>query len=228
MAKVSIVIPVYNHAKELPETLESIFSQSFKDFEIIVVNDGSTDHLPKILEHFQNRIRVVNQEHRGAAAARNAGAHLAEGKFLIFWDADIKAAPAMLQKMAEVLDARPEISFVYSSFKFGWKKFWCGPFDPEKLKRLNYITTTSLLRRADFPGFDERLKKFQDWDLWLTLAEQGKVGYWIPEMLFRVKTRKSGMSRWLPSFFYHLPLANRLKRVQEYNYWRSVVLDKHQ
>ena len=68
-----------------------------------------------------------------------------------------------------------------------------------------YIMTTSLIRAKDFPGFDESLKKFQDWDLWLTMLEQNKTGVWVPEILFSVAPRKSGMSSWLPSFVHKIP-----------------------
>ncbi len=224
MSKISIIIPVYNHARELPRALQSIFNQTFKDLEVIVVDDGSTDDLSSALAGFQDRIKVISQENRGAAAARNAGARLAGGEYIIFWDADVVAQPAMLQKMARILEERPETSFVYCSFKFGWKKFNCGPFDQAKLKKINYITTTTLLRRRDFPGFDASLKKFQDWDLWLTMTEQGKGGYWVPEVLFTAKPRRGGMSAWLPSFLYWLPLP----RVKDYYYWRQVINKKHQ
>ena len=122
MIKVSVVIPVYNHARELPAALQSIFNQTFKDLEVIVVNDGSTDDWQKALVLFQDRIKVISQANRGAAAARNAGARLATGEYIIFWDADVIAKPDMLEKMEHVLTLHPEASYVYCNAMLGKKK----------------------------------------------------------------------------------------------------------
>jgi hypothetical protein len=122
--------------------------------------------------------------------------------------------------MLKTLQEHPEAAFVYSSFYFGWKLFPCFAFDAERLKKMNYIHTSSLMRRAAFPGFDESLKRLQDWDLWLTMGERGQSGVWINKPLFRVHTGGT-MSRWVPTVFYQLswPILgytpNRIRRYQE-------------
>ena len=164
-------------------------------------------------------------EHGGASAARNRGFGESNGQYVIFWDADIVGAPKMLDKMKKALDEHPETSYAYSSFKFGWKKFVCGQFDAERLKQMNFITTASLIRREHFPGFDKSLKKFQDWDLWLTMFDKGHAGVWVPEVLFHIAP-KGTMSQWLPSFMYYfswLPLP----AIKKYFYWKAVVQKKH-
>jgi glycosyltransferase involved in cell wall biosynthesis len=227
--KVSVIIPVYNHASELSKTLESIFSQTFQDLEVIVVNDGSTDDVASVLFGWQvNRqnLKIVNQANLGAPSARNRGFKESVGRYVIFWDADLTTKPEMLEKMIKVLDEKTEIDFVYSAFNFGWKKFACGSFDANRLKKDNYIHTSSLLRREKFTGFDETLKKFQDWDLWLTLVEKGSRGYWLNEYLFRVQPRYKGYSSWLPAFIYRfswLPLPV----LKKYNHWKKIVQNKH-
>jgi hypothetical protein len=87
-----------------------------------------------------------------------------------------------------------------------------------------YIHTSSLIRRADFPGFDETLKKFQDWDLWLSIAESGGKGVWIDKMLFSVAPGGS-MSDWLPAIAYRL--LPFLPAVKKYNKARLIIKKKH-
>lgn len=241
MPKISVIIPTYEHGDTIEMCLLSLFKQTFKDFEIIVVNDGSTDNTTEILEKYQNlqefdsnkagvRLRIINQENRGAPAARNRGFKESVGQFVIFCDADVNAKPEMLAKMLETLEKHPEASYAYSSFKFGWKTFNLHNFDGEALKKMNYITSTTLIRREHFPGWDESLKKFQDWDLWLTMLEQGHIGIWVPEILFTVKPRKTGISYWLPSFMYKIPwehLGLMPKTIKKYNEALKIIKEKH-
>ena len=226
---ISVIIPHYNHARVLRRALESVTGQSQKDNEIVVVDDGSEEaqkeYLCKEIVPKFPQVKFVFSSHAGAAAARNRGFKDSIGEYVIFWDADIVGHSEMLAKMKKTLDEHPEASYAYSSFKFGWKKFVCGTFDAERLKQVNFITTTSLIRRAHFPRFDETLKKFQDWDLWLTMLDQGRKGIWVPEVLFNIAP-KGTMSKWLPSFMYHfswLPLS----AIKKYFYWKSVVQKKH-
>ncbi|MBU2575532.1 glycosyltransferase family 2 protein [Patescibacteria group bacterium] len=193
-SKTSIIIPVYNRAKELAECLESIKNQTFQNYEIIIVDDGSDEPVGDV------GFRVIRQENKGAPAARNRGFAESRGRYVIFCDADVVMRPDMLEKMNNILDENPDVSYIYSSFKFGWKKFKLWEFDAEKLRDIPYIHTTSLMRREHFSGFDESLKRLQDWNLWLTMLEKGYRGKWIDEVLFIVKSGGT-MSKWLPSFF---------------------------
>ncbi|MDD5043301.1 MAG: glycosyltransferase family A protein [Patescibacteria group bacterium] len=227
--KISILIPAYQAGKTISRCLESIFSQTFQDFEVIVVNDGSIDDTLQKLEKYQTRIKIINQQNGGAPKARNRGFQESRGRYILFCDADIILKPDALQKMIGVLEANPEISYVYSSFYFGWKKFKLHEFDGEKLKQYPYIHTTALIRREHFPEFDESLKKFQDWDLWLTMLERGYVGKWIPEFLFRAQAGGT-MSNWLPSFIYKIPwnkIGWKPKVVKKYEAAREIIKKKH-
>ncbi len=229
--KVSIIIPVYNNAKEIGECLVSIKRQTFKDYEIIVVDDGSTDGLNSVLKRHQSEIKaVLRQEHQGSPAPmRNFGFKEAIGQYLLFCDSDLVLKPKMLELMVSVLDNNPDIAFVYSSFKYGFKKFKLNDFDLEKLKKINYIHTTSMLRRECFFGFDENLKRFQDWDLWLTLVEKGFKGERIPKVLFKVK-RSGRISSWLPKLTYKIPwrkMGVDFERVRKYNEAKGIILKKH-
>ena len=222
MPLISVVIPAFNSQKTIARCIASIGAQTLKDFEIIVVNDGSTDATKRIVAAI-NTVTLINQTNLGAAAARNRGTKEARGNFIIFCDADIVAEPTLLQAMYNALQKTPTASYAYSSFKFGHKTFKLFEFDPARLKRMPYIHTTSLIRREHFPGFDERLKRFQDWDLWLTMFESGHTGIFVDEVLFQV-TAGGTMSQWLPKIAYQLPF---LPQVKAYHQAETIIKSKH-
>ncbi|NQU83244.1 MAG: glycosyltransferase family 2 protein, partial [Parcubacteria group bacterium] len=176
------------------------------------------------IEVADSEVKLIHQENKGANSARNRGFEESRGEFLLFCDADVMMEPSMLFKMIEALKSNPQVAYVYSSFKFGWKKFKLWPFDANRLRKMPYIHTTSLIRREVFPKFDEQIKRLQDWDLYLTMLKRGDVGLWIPEVLFSIKTRKNGMSKWLPSFLYKIPW---LKTVKEYKRAEKIIKEKH-
>lgn len=199
-------------------TLASLRGQTYQDFEVIIVDDGNE---PALL--LDSNARIIRQVHSGAAVARNTGAKEARGEYLLFLDADIVMEPKMLKKMLEALENNPQSSYAYSQFKFGFKTFKLWPFDGEKLKQMPYIHTTSLMRRADFHGFDPEIKRLQDWDLWMTMLANDKKGVFIPEILFQVMTGGS-ISIWLPSFLYKFKW---LPWVKKYNAAVKIIKDKH-
>lgn len=215
---VSIIIPVYNNSRELKRCLKSIKTQIFRDFEIIVVDDGSDEEI-KVPKY----IKLIKQKHTGSNPARNMGFKESKGEYLLFCDADIKLNTNCIQKMLNALQNNPQSSYAYSSFRYGFKKFSLWEFDVEKLKQMPYIHTTSLIRREHFPGFDENIKRFQDWDLWLTMLKKGYIGKFIPEVLFKVKAGGK-ISRWFPSFFYRF---GWLKSVGDYKKAEEIIKKKH-
>jgi len=230
---ISVIIPVHNHAHTFFCTTKSLVNQTYRPIEVIVVNDGSTDDFASVQKDveqflFSNKIeyKFLNQTNAGAPAARNRGFAQSKGEYVIFWDADTVAVPSMLTKMHWALNDNPTASYAYSQFSFGFKKIRSHIFDKQLLKKINFIDTTSLLRRADFPGFDESIKRFQDWDLWLTLLEKNKTGMLVPEVLYKklVGVRR-GISSWLPSLFYRLPF--KIKRVKDYEAARDIIVKKH-
>jgi len=227
---ISVIIPCYNHAWAIGACLRSVFAQTEKDLEVIVVDDGSTDDLDTALAPWKDRIRLFRQAKAGGPAARNRGFRESKGELVIFCDADIIFIPEALAKMRDALVANPGAAYAYGSFRFGWKLFRLQAFDAEALKRENYIHTTCLMRRETFPGFDESLKRFQDWDLWLTMLERGHVGVWIPEELLRVQTSPGRISRWLPKFLHRVPWARlhyRPAAIAEYEAAADIVRKKH-
>lgn len=188
MAKVSVIIPAYNYAGYLPEAIESVLNQTFRDFELLVVDDGSTDNTREVMRAFLHdpKARYVYQENQGLAAARNAGIRNTNGEFVAFLDADDVWLEQKLEKQVEIMDSKPEVGLVYTDIYFidGEGKIltdrqWARRRKKTMFEDLlfsNVITgsaSSSLIRREclDRVGlFDESFKSLEDLDLWLRIA----------------------------------------------------------
>lgn len=231
---ISVIIPVYNMAEKLPATLDSLFLQTIaNELEIIIVNDGSKDNVSAEFEKYLKThklpdvpMKFFNQANAGAPAARNRGLREAKGEYLIFSDADATFKPEALEKMKKTLENNPQASYAYPSFMWGKKAFKVGAFDAQRLKSGPMIHTTALIRTKDMTpkGWDESIKKLQDWDLWLTMLEEGKTGIWIDEFLFTLQPG-GHISEWVPGFVYKL--LPFLPVVQKYNKAVANVKAKH-
>lgn len=115
MPQVSVIIPALNAAETIARALDSVFAQTCRDFEIIVVNDGSTDDTLRVLAGYGDRLKIISQTNRGISAARNAGVRASSGKYLAFLDADDVWLTDKLEKTLAVLDAEPECAIVVSN-----------------------------------------------------------------------------------------------------------------
>lgn len=198
MPKVSVVIPCYNHGIFLLDTLDSLQAQTFTDFEIIVVNDGSTDESTVTL--LQNlklpKTRVFHTVNKGVSAARNRGIEEANGHYIMPLDADDKIGPEYLELAVNVLETRPEVAIVYCErVLFGE----CGgvdalpEYDPRALLIENCIYPAALFRKVDWKtvgGYSEKMVYgWEDWDFWISLSELKKQVVKIPEPLFFYRVR---------------------------------------
>jgi glycosyltransferase involved in cell wall biosynthesis len=225
---ISVIIPLYNKRKTIETTVLSVLRQTVFDLEIIIVDDESTDDSLKIVnEKFRGngKIKIFSGlGHYGSNWARNYGAHCSAGEFLFFCDGDIILSSKALEKLHAALLENKTTSYSYCSFRLGWKTMPSFPFDAARLKKINYISTMSLIRRNDFPGFDERIVKFQDWDLWLTMLELGRVGVFVRQVLFFARPARAGISKWMPKFFYKFAW---MKDVKKYNEAREIIMKKH-
>lgn len=236
---ISVIIPLYNRLDAFKKALDSVLIQTYKNIEVIVVDDGSVPIISN--DKFQisndNRVIFIHQENKGAPSARNAGLEIAKGEYVIFWDADVVGKPEMLQKMYDALQKNRETNFAYCNHGLHvscniyhiTKKLPGRDFDFVVLKKINYIHATSLIRRVDVVKWDESLKRFQDWDLWLTMSGQGKKGVWVDEYLFEIISLGT-MSSWLPAFAYKKPwkyLPWFKEKVERYEQAREIVLKKH-
>lgn len=191
---VSVIIPAWNAASTLPQTLNRLVMQTWKALEIIVVDDGSHDDVRTVCNRFQG-VTYLRQAHAGAPSARNRGFKASTGQYVLFCDADVHPHPRMVERMVTTLELNRDASYAYCSFRFGWRTFDLFDFNPDRLKRSNFISTVSLIRRDAFPGFDETLNRLQDWDLWLTMLERGHRGVWVPARLFNAHIGKGAISK---------------------------------
>ncbi len=233
---IAVIIPCYNHANVLRRTIESITKQTFQPSEIVVIDDGSIDEPEKVIKDWNAENKNIKiqflkiEKNYGAPYARNLGAKLTTASCIIFLDADAELKPEAFKEFIEALQKNPDADFVYSNFFWGNKRFCGRDFNVQALKQCNYIHTSSLLKRSAFPGFDESLKKFQDWDLWLTMAKKGSKGVWINKELFRIEPRKQGMSKWLPRIAYWIPwrlIGYQPKEIGKYREAEEIVRKKH-
>lgn len=113
MVRVSIIIPVYNYGRFLAESLESVLCQDYQNFEVIVVDDGSTDETPEVSARYADRVRYVRQEHSGIAVARNYGISLAKGEMIAFHDADDVWVKGSLRRRVAMLEQHPELGLIF-------------------------------------------------------------------------------------------------------------------
>ena len=201
--------------------------------EIVVIDDHSNDDPASVVKRSETflPIRSIRLEHvHGAPYARNEGARLTTAPYLLFLDADVVLAPDALETFSATLDAHPECDFAYADFRWQGHLFRGQPFDLDALKSRNHISTMSILRRDAFTGFDETLNKFQDWDLWLTMALNGSKGVWIDRVLFAASSNRKGISSWLPKVAHRIPwpiLGWMPNEVRKYQEAEAIIRKKH-
>lgn len=228
---IACIIPIHGRVFLLDDCIRSIVSQSTRPQEIVVVSDHNTDDdflaISNIVAVFPGVQLIKNMGTRGASAARNAGVAATSAPYIICTDADVVFVPRAFELMLQALEKNTDTAFAYGDFIVDKKIMRGKEFSEKNLRRENFISTMSLVRRSAFPGYDETLRRFQDWDLWLTIAARGGRGVYIPEVLF--ETGFGGtMSYWIPSvvarharFFLWWP------RVKKYFDARQIIVRKH-
>lgn len=202
---VSIIVPCYNQARFLPEAVASVAAQTFDDWELIIVNDGSKDDTSVVAQKLiaQNpgrRIRLLEKENGGLAHARNAGMGQAQGAYILPLDADDCLAPAMLEKTVALLQAKPEIAIAYTDVKqFGNANdtIAAADYDFRKLCENNQLNYCALFRREAWEaagGYNANMIwGYEDWDFWIGGGELGLVAQRISEPLFLYRRRNESM-----------------------------------
>lgn len=188
---VSIILPTYNGAPFLPESVESILAQTYNPYEVIIVDDGSTDNTKEVLKPFAQKIRYINlEQNKGLPVARNTGIRLAQGEYIAFIDADDLWLPEKLQTNVEYFGRHPDVGMVYSghtnidekgrTLNGGVKKrLPSGKIFFQLYSEQNFIIPSSVVVRKEVfetTGlFDEQLVNCQDWDMWLRIAFYFKI-----------------------------------------------------
>ncbi len=220
MPEITVVIPCFNYGRFLDQAVESVLAQSFQDFEIVIVDDGSTDPATQALvdDYQRPKTTVLRTANQGAGAARNAGIRASGGKYVVSLDADDRLHPRYLEKTRELLAAD-------DSRRFGFVTTWARRFgndsgrmeiateSPADLALSCTVHSASLFRRRvweEVGGYRESLSGWEDWNLWLNMAGAGYRWQVLPEELFFY--RKHGRTRSSRSFEKRPELFEQLLR----------------
>ena len=196
--KISVITACYNHGRFIHEMLESVFNQTFEDYEIIIVNDGSTDNSAEILNSIvHEKVKIIHTENHGPAIARNTAIEHAKASIIMNLDADDKIAPSLLKKAYTIFCSNLNTGIVHCDAEcFGAKsgKFEIGEHSLESMLYDNRINSQSFFRKEDWKlvgGYSaELIYGLEDWDFWLLIIELGREVVKIPETLVCYRTYK--------------------------------------
>jgi glycosyltransferase involved in cell wall biosynthesis len=198
---VSVIVPCYNLAQYLSETLDSVYAQTFTNWECVIVDDGSVDNSKQVAQEYvqkDKRYRYIYQANKGVSAARNNAIANSSGKYILPLDGDDKISAKYLEQAVDVLEKSPDIKAVYCNAEFfgAVKGPWnLPPFLIKNFLIENTIFCSSFYRREDFnktKGYSEEMKEgYEDWDFWMSfIGESGRV-FQIPEVHFYYRIREN-------------------------------------
>src|SRR2546426_10444106 len=209
---VSVVIPVYNGERYLADAIQSVREQTYQNFELIVVDDGSTDGSAEVVKRFGEAIRYVHQANGGVCKARNTGIAVARGAYLAFLDQDDLWLPEKLAVQVAYLDSHPEVGAVYSQCEVkgnGWLRTGLYYAEPVKddlvgIMRGPYLLMTSTMFRGEvlrkIGEFDEAFigAGYEDGDLTIRVTEVAPIAY-LSQVLavYRVHPTNSMNNEWV-------------------------------
>lgn len=202
---ISVVLPTYNQAEYLPQALDGILNQTCRDYELIVVNDGSTDDTPRILDEYQQGydFTVIHQENQKLPRALNTGFRMARGQYLTWTSSDNVMLPHMLEMLADALDCYPQVGLVYADWEVIDEHgqvigvVQTLDFDRYLLMRVNYINACFLYRRAcqDAVGlYDPEYIYAEDWEYWLRISSSFEMMR-VPQVLYQYRIHDSSLTK---------------------------------
>ena len=216
MPKVSVIIPAYNAEKYIAETLDSVLNQTYSDYEVIIVDDGSKDKTVSIIKQYQakypEKVGLIQKENGGPASARNMGIRTAIGEYIAFIDADDLWLPEKLEKQIKCFEAQPsEVGMVYTDAKkFDGDGIWTLPekyrhnyiegWIYKDLLKANFIPNQSVIvRKRCFEKtglFDESIEliSMEDYEMWLRIAKDWKISF-FNETLSLYREQAQGISK---------------------------------
>lgn len=203
---VSVIIPVYNNGHYLKDTIHSVLEQTYQDFEIIIVDDGSTDNFTKqfLAQLNHPQIKVLFKENEGVSIARNFAINQSSGEYILPLDADDLIAADYLERGVNILCEKPNVKLVTCNVEyFGYLKgkMRTHEFSMEKLLARNLFVVSSLFRRKDFfltSGFNPNMREgLEDWDFWITLLKTGGDVFRIDKTCFYYRIHKKSRNNQL-------------------------------
>ena len=201
MPKVSVIIPTYNRGNFILSAIESVLAQNYRNFEIIVVDDGSTDDTQIQLKKFTDKIKYFYQPNQGISSARNTGIRFAQGEYIAFLDSDDLWLGDKLMIQTQILDSDPSLALTYASMLIFDEKGHYHGRKPSKISGSNFQeliekgghfpTSTVMIRKRCFKRaglFDENLSLLEDFDMWLRISRLYRIGPIVEQPL--------GIYRW--------------------------------
>lgn len=225
--KVSVIIPVYNSERFIAQAIESALTQTYKNLEVIVVNDGSTDNSYEKIKPYLSSIKYISQENKGVSAARNTGIKNSEGELIAFLDSDDIWLSEKLDLQRDYLRSNPDVGLVHSNILYINKNGNLIPSNTdfatdasgmcfkELFKHGNKILTSSVvLRKNCFKKagyFAENIHYAEDYELWLKVAKHFAIGHINqPLVLYRIHTTNTTQNHQGREEYYRLKIISNV------------------
>ncbi len=204
--KVSVVIPCYNDKDYINETVKAVLDQTFQDFDIVIVDDGSNQETKNVLATIKNeKVTIINQENKGLSAARNTGFKVAKGVYVLAIDSDDTLDVSFLEKAVVILDKNEKIGAVSSHCTIFVGNHKIIDYHKPKGGSVssflfdNNSVSFALIRKSSWEivgGYDEKMiNGFEDWEFWIAMTKTGLEVYTIPEFLFHYRQKEISMSK---------------------------------
>lgn len=195
MAKVSVIIPTYNRARFLKEAIDSVLAQTYQDYELIIVDDGSQDETAQIVKPYQDKLKYIFVPHQGVSKARNIGIQEAKGEFIAFLDSDDLWLPKKIETQVafftfhpDALICQTEEIWIRNGIRVNPKKYHLKPSGmmfAQSLRRCLISPSAVMMCKTLFDDiglFDESMPACEDYDLWLRVTVKYPV-YLLPQAL---------------------------------------------
>ena len=208
MTKVSVIIPAYNAMTYLPETMESVLKQTFTDFEVLLIDDGSSDGIISwAAQIIDPRVKLISQKNQGVSEARNTGIAHAQGEYIAFLDADDLWEPTKLEKQVQYLEDNPALGLVHTWVVLASEqgkatdKVCISNAEGDVWKQiaeqcLLTCGSTPMIRSCCFETvgvFDRKLRSGEDWDMWIRIASRYPFAV-VKEPLVRYRQHSNNAS----------------------------------
>jgi glycosyltransferase involved in cell wall biosynthesis len=219
--KVTIIITSYNKGPFLRAAIESALNQKYKDFGILIIDDGSIDESKDVIESYQKNslVEIHCQENKGVVETRNKAISLAKGEYVLQLDGDDKLGDNFLSLTVPILENDKNVGIVYCNTSFFGSKngFWdLGEFTLEKQLRSNQIVITALFRKSDFlktEGYSHDFDKgYEDWDLWMSILELKRTVVKIESVQFYYRILSGSRN---------IGISAKIERELKYNIWKN-------
>jgi len=230
---VSVIIPTYNSAKYIAEAIDSVLAQTYENFEIITIDDGSTDNTEEMLKPYMGKITYIRKENGGPASARNRGIEISKGEFIAFLDADDVWLPQKLEKQMNFMRNNPDIDIICTAvsdyrdsenLSSGEITLLKKGYIFNQLIQGNFITASTVLLKAKCIKYgelfdeDKRLISVEDYNLWLRLSRKYKFGF-LNEVTTKRRLHSLSLS-WSFEKMFEADIFNLKKLKEQFPQWR--------